>query len=445
MSSRPARPRRALTLLLALAASALVASLASSQSRTTTSTRGSSRNDRNTLSRRTAGGGDFPTWEREVESDERSPLPTGRQGRHVPAWTHELGGASPGIAVAGGSVFVVPLEDGSIRLLGLDGDLVRVLLAEGRILLPPTRAGSLVLLAAGERVVAVDHEQVAWGSEPGGRIVRPIVAAWDAAYVAREGGSLEKLSLRDGRLLWRVSVGGEIASGPTASSQVVAVGLGGDVLGFAAADGQPAFRVPLGDRVDSVLLTETMLHAAGMGVSGRSRDVTPIMAGWPLRPRDGVPSDDPWRLRVGGACGGQASALDDFVVFSCADGYVRAIDRGKGVGGWKTDLPSATTAPPVLQGGRLDYFVPQSRHAVSIQADNGAVIGWLTLPDEDETFVGQSAGAGGLSVSATSFGRVVAWGWEWLEDAGSDESGEPRLRPGEDADDARSRGVPVAR
>lgn len=436
-------PRRrgalAAGLLLALAVGFLAAA-SEAAAQYSPSLRRNDRTGRTTLSRRTAGGGDFPTWEREVESDERSPMPHGRPGRYVPLWTLEFGAASPGIATAGGGMFVVPLIDGSIRLVDLEGMERGQFSAGGRILVAPSRVGSLVLVAAGERAVAVTESEVAWRSEAGARIVRPITGALDAAFVVREGGTIERLALEDGRLEWRSHAGGDILAGPAVSSRLILVGVSGDVVGLAPEDGRELFRLPMGDRVDSVLASETMMYAAGLGVSGRSRDVTPVMVGWPLRRRDGMPSGDPWRLRVGGTCPTAAIAFDAFVTFTCSDGYVRSIERRKGVGGWKTDLPSVATAPPVVHGSRLDYFIPQSRHAVALDAENGAVMAWATLPDEDETFVGTSSGAGGITASVTSFSRMVGWGWEWTA-VEEEQEGDPlALRPG-----GPTGGIPIMR
>lgn len=432
--------RSAVALRSGLAFLLLVGAVAPVLAQASANSRRDDKNRRNTLSRRTAGGGDFPTWEREVESDERSLLPEGRMGRFVPAWTADLGAVASGVAVAGGSVFVVPLESGTIRLLALDGTEIAVVEGGGRVVQPPVAAGRLALVAAGERVVAVTGEGLAWRSEAAARIVHPPAFAGQAAYVAREGGTIERLSAADGTRVWSVAVGAEIGAAPSASGAVVVVGVGGEVVGLDAATGAERFRLPLGDRVDSVLVTESMLYASGFGPSGRTRDVTPLMAGWSMAP-NGRPGGRPWRLRVGGTCSTTPSALDQHVTFTCSDGYVRSIDRRKGVGGWKTDLPAWSTASPVVSGSRLDFVIPQSRHAVALQADNGAVLGWVTLPDEDETFVGTAAGAGGITASATSFARLVGWRWEWEEESADDDE-EPG-RPGEDREDVQRRGVAV--
>jgi outer membrane protein assembly factor BamB len=430
------RVRRACALALVLLLGTTQALLAQSSRN-----RREDRLGRNTLSRKTAGGGDFPTWEREVESDERSPLPEGRPGRYVPAWAAELGSVAAGVTVAGGSTFVVPLTSGSIRLVGLDGAEIAAVEGGGRVTQPPIAAGTLALVAAGERIVAVSATGLAWRSDAAARIVQPPAWAGSGVYVAREGGTLERISHAGGRREWSVALGGEAGAAPSANAAIVVTGVGGDVVGLDADDGAELFRLPLGDRVDSVLVTESMLYAAGIGPSGRSAGGTPVVAGWKLG-REARPSGRPWRLRVGGTCPVTPSALDEHVTFACSDGYVRAIDRRKGVGGWKTDLPAWSTSPPVVSGLRLDFVIPQSRHAVALSADNGAVMGWVTLPDEDETFVGSSAGAGGITASATSFARLVGWRWEWDPEAETDDEDEP-LRPGEDREDAQRRGISV--
>ena len=435
------RPRAARAVLLPLLLVAVSSDLRSAESRRRRDDR------RSTLSRNTAGGGDFPTWEREVDSDERSRLPEGPPGRFVPAWTADLGSPATGVAALGGDLLVAPLADGRIRTLHADGTELRTEEGGGRITLPPVEAGALVLVAAGERLVAVSRNGIAWRSEPGGRIVHAPARSDDAAFIAREGGTLQAVRVADGSTAWSVALGGESACAPSVAGPLVVIGLGGDVVGFDGSSGAEKFRLPLGDRVDSVTASTTTLLAAGLGRSGRSRDVTPVVAGWDIRGRDAMPSGRPWRLRVGGSCPAGARMLDDLAVFTCADGYVRAIDRRKGVGGWKTDLPQASTAGPVVSGSRLDYVIPQSRHAVALQVDDGAVLGWVTLPDEDETFVGTAAGAGAITAAATSFSRLVGWRWEWIDEEGADEEDDRKGRPGEDAEDAQRRGltIPIVR
>jgi outer membrane protein assembly factor BamB len=434
--------------VVALAVSALVALPASRRAAAESNSLRDRRlgsNARSTLTRNTAGGTDFPTWEREVDADERSPLPVGREGRFVPAWTSEVGARPTGVAALGGVAFVVPLQDGRIRVIDPKGADLASIETGSVISLPPVSAGAVVLVAAGERLVAVGHDGVAWTSLPGGRIVQPPAFAGEGAYVAREGGTLERLAVADGTRTWLATAGAEIAAAPSASGKLVAYGAGGEAVVLDAMTGSEIARLPVGERVDALLVTEDMLFASGLGRSGRAKGVTPVMTGWSLH-HHGVDPGRPWRLRVGGECFTPPRAVDEYVMFTCDDGYVRAIERRKGVGGWKTDLPSASTAPPVVSGSRLDFVIPQSRHAVALEAENGAVVGWITLPDEDETFVGPSATAGAITASATSFSRVVGWSWEWMpEDEKKDEKYE---RPGaEEEQERQRRGIsyPIAR
>lgn len=397
---------------------------------------------RSTLSRRTAGGGDFPTWEREVSADERNPLPEGPPGRYVPAWTLDLGSRPVGAASLGGGGILVALAGGDLRIVGADGVVTREIASEGAISIPPVGAGGMALVVASGRLLGVTGDGIAWRSAAEPPIVRPPAPGDGCAFVVREGGRLDRVSTRDGATQWSASVDGAVGAGPSCSGRLVAVGAGGDVVGYDAATGALAWRKTLGDRVDSVLVTPLAVHASGAGNAARSRGtVAPIVGGLTLR-RGLEPAGDFWRLRVGGACVAQPLALDDLVAFTCADGYVRAVDRRKGVGGWRTDLPARDDVAPVLTGSRLELVIPQSPHAVSLAADNGAVLGWVTLPDEDETFVGTAAVHAGITAACTSLSRLIGWRWEWESEAGERTDGhESHLRPGEESEDAQRRGT----
>ncbi len=414
------RPGGVTALLLACGVLACLAESILAQS----SARGT---NRSTASRRTAGGGDFPTWERDVPSDEREPLAQGRPGRYVPAWTADLGAVPTG-AVAVGHATAVALEDGRVIFFDADGSRLGEQRAGPAIAGVPVAADPWVIVSTGTGVAAVGLGSVAWATS-GGAPVTSLAASRGRVFVAR-GEQVEALDVADGTVLWQAAVGAAISAGPSPAGRAVAVGAGGNVIALDVGTGRESWRLAVGERVDSVRLSEHHVHAAGVGRSGRSKDITPIVAGSELRRRDGAPGR-PWRLRVGATCEAEPLLVDRFVAMACADGYVRAIDRDDGTAGWRTDLPVAMSLPPRQSGGRLDCVIPNSRTAVALAADNGAVLGWVTLPDEDETFVGTAAIARGVTATPTSLGRLLGWRWEWSEALQDEPEREPS-RPGAD-------------
>ena len=66
--------------------------------------------------------------------------------------------------------------------------------------------------------------------------------------------------------------------------------------------------------------------------------------------------------------------LGPWVAFASFDGYVHAVERRKGSGGWRTDLPARVSQPPVQAGGRLDFLLPLTGYAVAVSSDNGAIL-----------------------------------------------------------------------
>ena len=77
--------------------------------------------------RRSAGGRDFPSWEREEDPGEAKPLPSARQGRHVVELSIALDEPATG---------VVKLPDGSLLVALLDGRVQRFSLEGAESLIP---------------------------------------------------------------------------------------------------------------------------------------------------------------------------------------------------------------------------------------------------------------------------------------------------------------------
>src|SRR5580658_8200787 len=130
-------------------------------------------------------------------------------------------------------------------------------------------ASTLLLLVAAcsstdkdDKPVALDKkfvQQVAvkrlWHTSLGGELPKlrlglaPSVAG-NRVYIASGKGTVEALDLATGRELWKRSVGTRIGGGPGSGEGLVAVGgSGGQAIALSASDGKILWRVPLGGEI----------------------------------------------------------------------------------------------------------------------------------------------------------------------------------------------------
>ncbi len=361
--------------------------------------------------RRSANGRDFPSWEREDDSEDTHPLPYARPGRHVLELSIPLDEPATG---------VVRLDDGSLLVVLLDGRVQRYSWQGERlseVSLPvedpgvPLASGSRGLIVAARSVTAVDAEGVDWSLELAASLaVQPVVNPAGLG-ITLEDGSVGLVDPETGQRLWTATVEGA-SCGPTQSGERLVWGTGdGRIVALAAGDGSELWNVAVADSVTSVGSDDSAVYFSGKGETGRSKKSRgPFVARLSLTGRR---PEVAWRSRVGGISQIAPMPLDQVVAFACFDGYVHAHHRRSGALAWRTDLPARVTVPPRLFGGRLDYLLPLTGWVVAIAADNGGVMGYTELPDPDETFVGSPVLAGGYTIAATSFGRLVGLRWEY--------------------------------
>lgn len=396
-----------LAFLMSLAAAAEVAAQGVS-GRSTSSSRGG---------RNTTSGRDFPTWERDVAAGEGAPLPRGRPGHYVAGNSLDLGGMPAGVTALAGGVFAAALVDGGVTFVDGAGESIGTTSTKP-CTMPPVGLDGSALVVSGATISLVAPDGVVWTREaPAPLAVVPVPGRSVVACALADGG-LELLDASSGRPAWTAALGAVAAAPPRILRAVIVVALrDGSVVGLDISTGAEMWRTSVGESAHALVADETAAWIAGRGRSSRTKAVAPVIVRIPLA--DGgrrlASGGRNWRLRVGGECAAAPVLLDDVVAFTCHDGYVHAIDRRKGVGGWKTDLPARARHQPLLAGGRLDFVLDQTPFVVALAADDGAVLGWSELSDEDEVFVGPAAWAANVTVAGTSLGRLVMLSWEWDE------------------------------
>lgn len=378
--------------------------------------------NRNTSShqggRTTVSGGDFPSWERDVSVGESVPLPTGRPGHFVPGEAADIGGLPLGVVPLADGRFATALADGGVVFVADDATiLARVETAPCSQ--APAVIASNVIATMGKSVARVAPDGILWSSEQAAELAIPPRVSLDVVPTiscAMVDGSITSLESATGRVQWTAQVGAAPRAMSLLADVLVVATASGDVVGLDRADGHELWRANIGTSCSALIADGSAAWVSGRGPSSRNKDEGPIIARIPLaKAGRALASGRNWKLRVGGDCDADPVLLDGLVAFTCHDGYVRAIDRVKGVGGWRTDLPARAWHVPLLAGGRLDFVLDQTPFIVALEAGNGAVLGWSELADEDEIFVGPAAWTGNVTAAATSLGRIVMMRWAWDE------------------------------
>ena len=369
-----------------------------------------------TPNRRSTDGTHFPSWERDVDPAEIDPVPSGKPGHYKAVFAVEVGGTPLGVVAVPGGTFAALLQDGSTAWIDGAGVVTHGASLASAAAFPPAMVGERIVAASVDTVALVGRDAVAWSSTDAAPLtVAPAVLGEAGVLACRKDGLVQALDASTGTIRWTANLGADVGCVPAVLPGVAVLGLvSGRVVALDAASGAELWHAELGQRIDALGVDARSAWASSTGASNRTHDVGAFVArlalgegGRKLR------GDVAWKLRTGGACALPPLLLGDLVAFACEDDYVHVIGGRKGTKGWRTDLPARPGGTPLLAGERLDVVLPLTGWVVALQADNGAVMGWTGLPDEDETFVGSATWAANLTVSGTSLGRVVALSWEW--------------------------------
>ncbi|MEM7248463.1 MAG: PQQ-binding-like beta-propeller repeat protein [Acidobacteriota bacterium] len=355
---------------------------------------------------------DFPSWKRDVDRSAPHPLPEGPEGRVELELSLALPGVATGLVVLPDDTLVVPLRSGRLLRMDLRGGVSADDGLPGPVAHPPARAldGSAVVLA-GDSACRVDLYGMAW--------CRPLAAAPVEAprvtpglvHVALSDDRWVALDVESGEVRFEVALPGGLTAGPVTWGDRFIVGTGGGELVVADAGGGIVDRREVGEAVDELTRDRADLYLIAQGPTGRyAKDRGPFLARWQLR-SGGLAPRSRWRLRVGGGSSTPPMVLDDRVLVASHDGYLRAVTGRKGRPSWEADLPARVLHPPVRRGGRLEFVLAPTGLMVVSSTRNGALLGWKGLSDEDEFFVGPAVELGGVTLAATSFGRIVGLSW----------------------------------
>lgn len=139
-------------------------------------------------------------------------------------WERQLASPLPGGALWGRNAFYLGSEAGGFYSFTKEGALRWSVVFTGGVLVEPVLAGNLVLVGAGENLVALEAQtgSVRWQKKLGGLIEAAPIVAGGTVYATSWEGSVHALRLADGESLWQRKLDQGIYAPGAASPSLVA-------------------------------------------------------------------------------------------------------------------------------------------------------------------------------------------------------------------------------
>jgi len=223
-----------------------------------------------------------------------------------------------------------------------------------------------------------------WVQTVDGNLIHTPQVAQLVVYVSTSTGYVYLFNQADGKLLWKVSVGGPLSL-PAADTSLALVGSGSTLVGLSPGDGHQLFRTDLNGSITGV----PVLAAEGGYVLVNDAVVA---VG-----RDGT---ERWRVGLKSPAWGSLAVTKDGVLVGCADGSVKLLARDTGSLKWEVLLAGT---PNVLAGaGDAVYAGTRQGTLVGMKLSNGAKLWSAAL------------GHGPVDGMALSDGRLVVIAGKWV-------------------------------
>jgi len=233
----------------------------------------------------------------------------------------------------GGKLSSAPLAAHGLLYLGVD------VAGLGAASSGPLSPGSVAAVdpAAGQ---VVQH----WTVGRYGLRAQPV--AWgQMLYVGDRHGAFYALDTRRGRVIWRFSAGGKIASTPALGADMLYFGTldDGSVYAVRTRDGTLAWKQALGGYVySSLVLAEDAVYVGCndghlYALDARSGDVR-------------------WKCPLGGPLASSPAVWEGLVFVGSNDGYVHAVDTATGKEAWRFQAEGAVVASPTVDENGTAYI-----------------------------------------------------------------------------------------
>lgn len=305
-----------------------------------------------------------------------------------------------GVVVAGG--------DGVLRLIETTGDVVwETDLAEvestpvvvGNQVIVGTLAGRVISVGLGDGATT-------WTADLGGRI-RSSPLAFAGIVMLGAGEELVALNGLDGEVVWRANLGVVTSSSPALSSEIVIVGDGSNTVhGFEAADGAEIWTYEF-DPVpeDFFVVAEGVVSAPALEdgtawIGSTNGTVAALL----IESGDGV-----WEADLGAPVYSSAALADNALFLTTAAGEVVALDKAQGEVLWRVDLGEPSYASPTVAGSVV-IATTEEGLIFGLQADDGSELWRVTVGRDGDFMASTPIVTEELLVVGSNDGRIVALG-----------------------------------
>lgn len=211
-------------------------------------------------------------------------------------------------------------------------------------------------------------------------------------YLPLAGGLIVALKARDGQLLWRSEMGGELSASPVADDSMIYVAsetlgpmkghVGGALRALGREGGVTQWMTPLVSPLRGSLAVSGWKLFAG-GIDGRA---------YAFDKRTGGVL---WSIPVGSALNGHPVSAGDRVYFGSEDGTLLALEESTGKLLWRYRTQGAIRGPVAVSNQTI-FFGSGDGYVYAVRADKGRLI-WR-----------KRTGAGVDAVTLTSQGLLAA-------------------------------------
>jgi eukaryotic-like serine/threonine-protein kinase len=230
----------------------------------------------------------------------------------------------------------------------------------------PLAVDEQLLIAMPEEVRALDPGTGAmrWTRPLEKQLATGMVASKELALLIDHAGMLVAIRARDGKEVWRRSLGATSVHPPAR--------LEPDHLVLTLSDGRV---LALDDRTGETIWERSLPGTLSAPATGRDRVFVGSTNNF-FYALDAENGDERWRWRTGGDVVGSAAA-GERVYFASFDNVLRAVNRDNGNQLWKTAIPTRPSGPPIA----FDDVVVLSGVAPRVDAFDGrtgAALGTLT-------------------------------------------------------------------
>ena len=319
-------------------------------------------------------------------------------------WQFDAGGPFANSPVVGDGVVYAASGEGVVHALDLATGAARWSASIGTtVSASPLLVGSLVIVPDEGGVVhafSAADGSAAWTTTTDGAITGSPAAVGDDIVAATRGTHAYRINTVKGDQVWSVDLGGATTRSVAVDDDTAYLGLEGDIVAIALADGAERWRATIaasGSVGTPTVVGDLVYAATGLDGEPADKGVAAIDKGTG-EVRWGYTSPSHAQIYTPAVVGGRAFVLGH-------DGLLVALDPATGNGLWVHDFAGDLEALPSIVGDTA-YVIANDGPAAAVDATSGD-IRW-SIPIQGVPFA--PAIAGGYLLVGTNVGHLYAIG-----------------------------------